>query len=484
MINLVLGERAVCLSLGFFDLNIDLVILGVICFKSGCPCLVFQLWEEDFEVIDQRKTPNHLNKDSVFTYETVPFKFGAGVTEEIATDLSRFGVTRVLLVSDPRLHAAGLSRRVADVLKSSGIDIEIFSGVLSEPTVESWREAIDFAVTMKPNGFVALGGGSSIDTAKAANLYSTYPADLLDYVNAPIGKAKPVPGPLKPLVVIPTTAGSASECTTVAILEIEELKLKTGISHRYLRPTFAVLDPLNTTTCPPMVTASCGIDVLCHAIESFTALPFNSRPRPASPELRPPYVGSNPVSDLWAAKSMELVSRYLARAVRNGKDLEARSALMLACTYAGIGFGNAGVHVPHAMGYPIAGMVESYIPPDYGSSNPLVPHGIASIIAAPAWFRFIGPAVPNKHLEAACLMGCDTSEADSSQAGEILSDAVVHLMREVGIPNGLSDLGYTAQHIPALAEGTMRQERLLALSPCQVTQADVEQVFRIALRYW
>jgi len=422
--------------------------------------------------------------DSVFTYEATPFKFGEGVTEEVGADLRRLGVNRALVVTDPHLASLGLPGRVAGYLEDSGVRAEVFPRVRVEPTDESWQEATEFARDRQVDGFVAVGGGSAIDTAKAANLYSSHPAEFLDYVNKPIGKGLPVPGMLRPLVGIPTTAGTASECTTVAVVGLKALQVKAGISHRMLRPSLALLDPLNTLTGPPMVTASCGIDVLCHAIESYTARPYDERERPAHPADRPPFVGSNPVSDLWSAKSIELTSEFLVRAVRDGDDREARAGMMLACTYAGMGFGNAGVHLPHAMGYPIAGLVKAYMPPDYPDTHPLVPHGMSVVLGAPAAFRFTAPSAPERYLDAARLMGTDVSEAGPGDAGEVIAGAISRLMREVGIPNGLSAIGYTASQIPDLVGGTLKQQRLLAQCRGPVTEEDLVGIFQNAMECW
>ncbi|MBI2194725.1 MAG: iron-containing alcohol dehydrogenase [Planctomycetes bacterium] len=423
-----------------------------------------------------------LNYDNVFVHEAVSLKFGEGVTAEVGEDLRRMGVRRAMLVTDPHLASLGYAERVEKRLEEAGVGFQTFDRVNSEPTDESWNEAIDFAQAGHFDSFVAVGGGSSIDTAKAANLYSTYPADLLEYMNRPVGRGSDVPGPLKPLVGIPTTAGTASECTGIAIVDVKSLRLKTGISHRLLRPALAILDPENTLTCPPMVTACCGIDVLCHAVESFTALPYGRRSRPKPGASRPVFVGSNPISDLWSARAIELVARYLVRAVRHPTDREARTQMMLACTYAGMGFGNAGVHVPHAMAYPIAGGVRAYIPPDYPHPHPMVPHGMSVIVGAPAAFRFTSRALPEKHLEAARLMGADTAGVAAGESGEVLAQAVLRLMDAVGIPRGTAALGYTAADTPELVEGTWKQQRLLAQSPCPVTRPDLEAIFEDALK--
>ena len=283
---------------------------------------------------------------------------------------------------------------VLDALREAGIDAVLFDQVEVEPTDRSFQVAIAFAVEGRFDGYVAVGGGSSIDTAKAANLYATYPAELLDYVNPPIGKGLPVPGKLKPLVAVPTTAGTGSETTGVAIFDYTPLHAKTGIAHRALRPVLGVIDPNNTRGVPPQVAACAGLDVLSHAVESLTALPFCQRPAPDSPALRPAYQGSNPISDIWARRAIEMVARYLVRSMTDPSDDEARGAMLLAATFAGIGFGNAGVHLPHGMSYPVSGMVRDFIPAGYRTRRPLIPHGMSVILNSPAVFRFTAQADP------------------------------------------------------------------------------------------
>ena len=323
-----------------------------------------------------------------------------------------------------------------------------------------------------------------MDTAKAANVYTTYPTDFLTYVNAPIGRGEPVPGPLKPLIAVPTTAGTGSETTGVAIFDLVEMKAKTGMAHRYMRPTLGIVDPDNTRSMPPQVAASTGLDVLSHALESYTALPFDQRPRPDRPQLRPAYQGSNPISDLWALEALRLVEQFLPRAVADPSDDEARSAMCLAAAFAGIGFGNAGVHLPHGMSYPVAGMVESYVPEGYAIDYPLVPHGFAVIVNSPAVFRFTAPTCPQRHLRAAEVLGADCTGAKDEDAGAILADRIVSLMRQLDAPNGLSALGYGSQHIPALVEGTLPQHRVTKLSPRAADAEELAGIFEDALSYW
>ena len=320
-------------------------------------------------------------------------------------DLLEMKIKRVMVLTDPVLGKLPPVARVLQSLNDNKVEFSLFDRVRVEPTDESFKDAIEFASRGKFEGFVAVGGGSTIDTAKAANLYSTYPpSDFLDYVNPPLGKGMPVPGSLKPLIAVPTTAGTGSETTGVAIFDLAKLHAKTGIAHRRLKPMLGLLDPDNTRTLPPQVAASAGLDVLSHAVESYTAVPFHRRPLPERPVLRPAYQGSNPISDIWALEALRMVSRYLPRAVEDPSDEEARAQMLLAASYAGIGFGNAGVHLPHGMSYPVSGMVRDFRPDGYVIDHPMVPHGISVILNSPAVFRFTAQACPERHLRAAELL--------------------------------------------------------------------------------
>jgi len=333
---------------------------------------------------------------------------------------------------------------------------------------------------------VAVGGGSTIDTAKVANLYATYPDDFYAYINAPIGQGKPVPGPLKPLIAIPTTAGTGSETTGVAIMDLTEHKAKSGIAHRYLKPMLGLVDPENTRTMPRVIAAASGLDILCHALESYTALPFYERPRPERPIYRPAYQGNNPISDMWSLKAIELTAKYIVRAFKDPDDDEARTNMILASSMAGMGFGNAGVHLCHGMSYPVSGMVKTYRPTGLTSDHPIVPHGMSVILNAPAVFRFTGSACPERHLRGAELMGADISKVKDpiNDAGHILANQIVALMKELEIPNGLSAIGYTMEDIPALVAGTLPQHRVTKLSPRPANAEDLTKMFEDAMVAW
>jgi hydroxyacid-oxoacid transhydrogenase len=313
----------------------------------------------------------------------------------------------------------------------------------------------------------------------------TYPpVRFHDYVNPPVGKGEAVPGPLKPLMAIPTTAGTGSETTGVCVFDDTRLKAKTGISSRRLKPTLGYLDPDNTLTMPREVAASSGLDVLCHAVESYTALPFTDRPRPDRPQQRPAYQGSNPISDVWALEALRIMSRCFLRAVEDPADGDARAQMMLAASYAGMGFGTAGVHLPHAMSYPVSGNVSTYRAPGYTTDHAFVPHGLSVILNAPAAFRFTAAASPSRHLEAAGALGADISGRDPADAGSILANCIIWFMRRLNVPNGLRAIGYQDADVPALVEGTLLQQRLTKLSPRPAGREDLSRMFEESMEAW
>ena len=313
-----------------------------------------------------------MDKDIAFEMAASTVRYGLGVTREVGMDLAARGARHVLVLTDPLLKNLPSVQTVLDALDREQLTFALYDRVRVEPSDESLLDAVAFANRGAFDAFVAVGGGSTIDTAKVVNLYTAYPpADFLDYVNAPIGKGLPIPGPLKPLMAIPTTAGTGSETTGVAIFDLRGMRAKTGIANRRLKPTLGYLDPENTRTMPPQIAASSGLDILSHGVESLTAISFTERPRPARPELRPAYQGSNPISDVWALQALRMVAKYLVRAVEDPSDDEARANMMLAASYAGLGFGTAGVHLPHGMSYPVSSNVTQYLAPGYahGSSD-------------------------------------------------------------------------------------------------------------------
>lgn len=290
----------------------------------------------------------------------------------------------------------------------------------------------------------------------------------MDFVNAPIGKGKPVDKPLHPLIAVPTTAGTGSETTGTAIFDLVKQKSKTGIAHRALKPLLGIVDPLNTLSMPKEVKASSGLDVLCHSLESWTAIPYNQRvPRPTNPILRPAYQGSNPISDIFSLQALRMTAKYLPRAYRDPTDYEAQENMLLAATLAGVGFGNAGVHLCHGLSYPISSQNKGYKHPGYEVDHPIIPHGVSVAVTAPAVFKFTAHSNPERHLAAAEIFGADISNAKAESAGEILSEALQEFFfHKLGDqPEGIKALGFSSSDIPSLVDGAVPQRRVLNLAP-------------------
>ena len=427
--------------------------------------------------------------DTAFSVEPSHITFGAGCLGE-AGDIARsLGITRIGLFTDDVLVSTPHVEKVRASLAAAGVDVALYDNVRVEPTDESFQAATKFAVDAKVDGFISVGGGSTIDTAKAANLYSTHPADFLAYVNAPIGEAQPIPGPLRPHIACPTTSGTGSECTGIAVFDLLSMKAKTGIAHKHLRPTRALIDPDCTATLPANVVASSAFDVLSHALESYTARAFNRRPAPASPSARPSSQGANPWSDLGCAEALRLTGRFLERGVHDATDTEARHQLMWAATLAGIAFGNAGCHLPHGMSYSVAGLVRDFNPDGYPAGEPIVPHGMSVIVNAPAVFRLTAPHAADRHVDAAGWLGADLAAAGDQAAGPdevggILADELIRLMQATGMPNGLEGVGYTAADVEPLVDGSLPQRRLLDNAPLDVDREVLTNLYQSSLRYW
>ena len=425
-----------------------------------------------------------VSPEAVFTYGAPALKFGPGAADEIGHDVAAMGAARVLVITDAGVLATGAPQRVAERMAAYGVAALVHDSAHVEPTDASLERAVERARADGPfDAFVAVGGGSSIDTAKAVDLLLSCGGSLMDYVNVPVGAGRAPAAPLAPLVAVPTTTGTGAESTTICVLDVLSLKVKTGISHVRLRPSLAVVDPHLTMTQPSGVTACAGMDILCHALESWTARPYRSFER-KQPGERVPYCGSNPISDMWAERSMSLLAKAFRTAVHEGDDEDARGDMALAATFAGLGFGNAGVHVPHANAYPIAGRVRDFRPDGYASAEPMVPHGMAVALTAPEAFRWTFDAAPERHLAAARLLDPGLGARCESEPRDVLPGVLVDLMRDVGMPNGLFAVGYDQGDLGDLVDGALKQQRLLATSPKPVTADDLAGVFTRSMRLW
>ncbi|KAK7825080.1 hypothetical protein U0070_014837 [Myodes glareolus] len=402
------------------------------------------------------------------------------MSDFLLQDLQNMGAKKVCLMTDRNLAQLPPVQTVLNSLVRNNISFQVYDGVRVEPTDGSFMDAIEFAKKGAFDAYVAVGGGSTMDTCKAANLYASSPhSEFLDYVNAPIGKGKPVTVPLKPLIAVPTTSGTGSETTGVAIFDYEHLKVKTGIASRAIKPTLGLVDPLHTLHMPCQVVANSGFDVLCHALESYTAIPYNMRsPCPSNPIQRPAYQGSNPISDIWAVHALRIVAKYLKRAVRNPEDLEARSSMHLASAFAGIGFGNAGVHLCHGMSYPISGLVKTYKAKEYN------PHGLSVVLTSPAVFTFTAQMFPERHLETAEILGADIRTASTQDAGLVLADTLRQFLFDLNVDDGLSALGYSKDDIPSLVKGTLPQERVTKLAPRAQSEEDLSALFEASMKLY
>jgi len=422
--------------------------------------------------------------DPSFTIELPQFTFGAGCLAEAGAQAKALDLKRVALFTDKRVARLPHVETVERALRAAGIDVARYDEVAVEPTDASFRAAARFAAESRFDGYVSVGGGSVMDTCKAANVYASYPADFLAYINAPIGGGQPIPGPLKPHIACPTTSGTGSECTGIAIFDLLSMKAKTGMMSRRMIPTLALVDPLVTRTLPRTIVASSGFDAMSHALESLTARAHTRRPQSGTGSARPMNQGANLWSDMGAREALTLIGKYLVRAVQDASDDEARANMMYAGMLAGMTFSNAGCHLPHGMSYAVSGLVRDYRAPDYPAEAPMVPHGMSVMLNAPAVYRFTASACPERHLEGARCLGADLRGAGPQEAGEALAKHLIRMMQATAFPGGLGYIGYGESDLDALTEGAYPQRRVIGNAPREVSKDDLRGIFRAAMKYW
>ncbi len=422
--------------------------------------------------------------DRGFTVGMPTFTFGSGVLAEAGPQARELGLRRVAIFTDRRIRASGHFATVAASLAAAGVDTVVFDEVEIEPSDASFQHAARFASDAAADGYVSVGGGSVMDTCKVANLYAEHPAEFMTYVNAPIGAGQKVPGPVKPHIACPTTSGTGSEMTGIAIFALRSINAKTGIISRRLIPTVALVDPDVTRTLPSAAVAATGFDCMSHALESITARAYPRRLSPLRGVDRPISQGANPFSDMLARQALESVGKFLVRAVSDAGDTEARTEMMYAAMLAGVAFNAAGCHLPHGLSYAVSAQTRKWQVAGYPEGKSLVPHGMAVVLNNPSVWRFTAPAHPQRHLNCACCLGADVRGAGPEDAGEVLAKRVIDLMQATGMPNGLSALGFGPGDVDALATGAEPQYRVIRNAPADVGREELRSLFGSAMRYW
>ena len=373
--------------------------------------------------------------------------FGREAVTQLGDIARRLKAKRVFIITDRVLLDAGIVKRVEEPLTAAGCVVGIFDGCTPEPPVTVVRSATEAARAFKPDLLVGLGGGSNMDAAKLVAIVMAHGGDATDYV----GDCR-VPGPVFPLICVPTTAGTGSEVSAAAVFTDTEKKMKVSTLSQYLRPLIAVVDPMLTIGCPKKVTADSGIDALTHAIEAYTAVDqdeFMKRP----PGGETVYQGKNPMADLMATECIRLVGLYLRRAVADGNDIEAREQMAWAATLGGLAFSNAGVALVHAMEYPVGGAVH-------------VSHGAGNGLLLPYVMRYNMAVREGDFMAVGRLMG--ETNADANAAIRV----VEKLREDIGIPTRLRDIGVTKEMLPGFAEKAFSIKRLMRTNPQMPQSAD------------
>ena len=419
-----------------------------------------------------------------YTVAIPKLTFGRGSLAEVGQRASALGFKKVALFTDAILESGPIVEIVKQSLKQHGIQLNTFSDIRIEPDDDCVMVAAAMLTESRPDGVISVGGGSVIDTAKAALLIAAHGGHIRDYFAAPAGNGKAVPGPVLPHIACPTTSGTGSECTSISVIRINELNTKFVVASPYLLATQAIVDPQCCDSLPGNVVASTGFDLLCHALECYTARAYTQHLEIRDPNARQLIQGANPFSDLSAQKALEIAGDFLVRGVSDNTDREARDNLMWGATLAGIAFGNSGTHLPHAMSYGVTHLMNDITSKDYQVASPFVPHGISVVVSAPSIFNYTAAATPERHLEGAGFLGADAKGATNDEAGEVLSKRLIELMRNTQIPNGLNGVGFDQTHTKALAESSFRQQRAIANAPRDSNLVDIENMYNDALSYW
>lgn len=419
-----------------------------------------------------------------YTVAMPKFTFGRGCLKEVGERAAGLGMKRVALFTDSYLQSTEYFATASDSLQSSGIAFDVFSDIRIEPDDDTICQAAKFLKQGRFDGVISLGGGSVMDTAKASMVYALYPAEFSTYFGPPVGPGTAVPGPLLPHLACPTTSGTGSECTSVSVIRISRFNTKFVMGSPHLLPDEALVDPAVCDTLPAKVVASTGFDLLCHALECYTAKAYTKWEKVDNPLARTMLQGANPWSDMAARKALEIAGEYLVRGVADQTDHQARDALMWGASLAGMAFGNSGTHLAHAMSYGITHLMDNITTEGYTMESPFIPHGISVVISAPAIFRYLGEGAPERHLQAAGFLAADCLDAGSEDAGEVVATRLIELMQNTQMPNGLNAVGFGSDDIQALARSSIRQTRAIHNAPKVANLTDMESIYAGALSYW
>lgn len=419
-----------------------------------------------------------------FTVAIPKLTFGRGCLSEVGERLAQHSLKRIAVFTDDHLASSPILDTVKTSLNAQGIDFGVFHDVRIEPCDDTVTRAADFYKAGGFDGAVSVGGGSVIDTCKAALAVATYNTPVMDFFASPVGKGAPIPGPTPYHIACPTTSGTGSESTSISVLRVNALNTKFVIANLWLLPDAALVDPETCDSLPSNVVASTGFDLLCHALECYTSKAHTQWDHIENPNARQLIQGANPFSDLFAPQALKIADQYLARGVADATDTEARDQLMWGATLAGIAFGNTGTHLPHAMSYGVTHLMNNITTADYKMASPFVPHGISVIVNAPSIFQYTAEATPERHLEGAAFLGADSQGAANDDAGEVLSKRLIQLMKDTNMPNGLSGIGFSDKDVKPMAESSIRQQRAINNAPRESNLVDIENMYSNALRYW
>ncbi|MCP4188767.1 MAG: iron-containing alcohol dehydrogenase [Gammaproteobacteria bacterium] len=419
-----------------------------------------------------------------FTVDIPKVTFGRGCLQEAGARAASLGMSQVALFTDPFLRDGPYVEIVSQSLKLAGIDFAVFSEIRIEADDASVERGARFVADGNFDGMISVGGGSVMDTAKAAMLYALYPTeDFLDYFAPPLGAGKAMPGALLRHIACPTTSGTGSECTSISVIRINELDTKFVLANPIMLADQALIDPACCDSLPRNIVASTGFDLLSHALECYTAKAYTQWAKIEDPTRRPLIQGANPWSDLAARKALEIAGKFLVRGVNDAADQQARDQLSWGASLAGMAFGNSGTHLAHAMSYGVTHLMRDISTRDYAVESPFVPHGISVVVSAPAIFRYAAEGAPERHIEAAMYLNADMQGAEVEDAGEVVAGCIIDLMKQTDMPNGLSGLGFGADDIKPLAASSIRQGRAIANAPRETNLQDIENIYAAALSY-